>query len=153
MHKVKALTLVRQGQNRSRRSGANSPPAAAPSPNRQALLTKNTLGLLAVDHHALPAQQDVQASIAEPATLVGKRAQPLAKRGIVVPRGTVTHALAIGIDNTARPPLAHPMTRLEMSDRFPLGDGRHHFFVRRSLATPPFGSTQHCPASYRLAAA
>jgi DNA invertase Pin-like site-specific DNA recombinase len=49
------------------------------------------LGLLAVDHHALPAQQDVQTAISEPATLVGQLAQLLTQIGIIVPGGTVTH--------------------------------------------------------------
>src|SRR3546814_6630731 len=60
------------------------------------------LGLLAVDHHALPAQQDMKTAIAEPATLVRLLAQLLTKLGIIVPRGTVTHGLAIGIDDTAQ---------------------------------------------------
>src|SRR5690606_32573654 len=107
--------------------------AAASAPDRQPFLLVETLGLLAVDHHALPAQQDMETAIAEPPTLGGQLAQLLTKRGIIVPGGTVTHALAIGIDDTARPPLAHPMTGLEMSDSFPLGGGRQNFFARRSF--------------------
>lgn len=61
-----------------------------------------------------------------PATLVGQLAQLLAKCGIIVPRGTVAHALAIGIDDTARPPFAHPMAVLEMHDSFPLRGGRQN---------------------------
>jgi len=44
------------------------------------------LGFLAIDHHALPAQQDVQTTIAKPAALVGQLAQLLAKLGIIAPR-------------------------------------------------------------------
>ena len=68
----------------------------------------------------------MQTTIAEPATLVGQFAQLLAQTGIIVPCGTVTHALAIGIDDTARPPFAHPVTYLEMGDSFPLGGGRQN---------------------------
>src|SRR3546814_5122132 len=60
-------------------------------------------------------------------------AQLLTQTGIIVPRGTVTHALAIGIDDTARPPLAHPVAGLEMSHSFPLGGGRQNFFDKRSF--------------------
>ena len=64
--------------HRSRCSGPDSTLAAAPQPHRQTFLTIQPLGLLAVDHHALPAQQDMQTAIAEPAPLVGQIAQPLA---------------------------------------------------------------------------
>src|SRR5690606_29656533 len=102
--------------------------AAAASPSdRQSLLAIEPLGFLPVDHHALPAQQDVQTTIAEPPPLVRQLAQLLAKRGIIVPRRTITHALAIGIDDTAHPPLAHPVTGLEMSHSFPPGGGRQNF--------------------------
>ena len=45
----------------------------------------------------------------------------------------VGHALAIGIDDTARPPFAHPVARLEMSNRLPLRGGQQNFFARRSF--------------------
>lgn len=64
------------------------------------------LGLLAVDHHALPPQQDVQPAIAETAALLGQLAQLRPKLGIIIPLRPVAHALPIGADNTARPPLA-----------------------------------------------
>src|SRR3546814_10333099 len=60
-------------------------------------------------------------------------AQLLTQTGIIVPRGTVTHALAIGIDDTTRPPFAHPVASLEMSHSFPLRGGRQNFFDRRSF--------------------
>src|SRR5690606_41331344 len=132
---------------------ADCAPAAASTPHRQAFLLVEPLGLLAVDHHPLPAQQDMQTAIAEPATLVGQLPQLLSQTGIIVPGGTVTHALAIGIDDTARPPFAHPVAGPEMSHSFPHGGGRQNFFASRSLAAPPFGSTPRCPASCRPAAA
>jgi hypothetical protein len=84
----------------------------------------------------------VKTAIAEPATLVGQLAQLLSQRGIVTPRGTVTHALAIGINDLARPPLAHPVAGLEMNHSFPVGaprrlrprGGRQNFFARRSFS-------------------
>ncbi len=75
---------------------------------------------------AFPGQQDAQTAIPEPAALVGQLAQLLAQGGIIVPCGTVTHALAIGIDDTTRPPFAHPVAGLEMSDSFPLRGGRQN---------------------------
>ncbi len=39
----------------------------------------------------------------------------------------VTNAFAISIYHTARPPHAHPVMIPEMSNRFPMCDGRHHF--------------------------
>ena len=42
--------------------------------------------------------------------------------------------LAIGIDDTARPPFAHPVTGLEMSDSFPLRGGRQNSFARKSFS-------------------
>ena len=111
MHEVDAPALVRQGQNRS---------------NRQAFLLVEPLGLLPVDHDPLPTQQDVQTAIAEPATLIGQLAQLLSQIGVIVPGGTVTHALAIGIDHTARSPCAHPMAGMEMSHSFPNGGGRQN---------------------------
>src|SRR5690606_7905479 len=131
---VEAPALVRQRQDRSGRSGPHGLPAAAPPPDRQAVLLVATLGLLAVDHHALPAQQDMQTPIAEPAPPGSQLAQLLSQFGIVGPRRAVAHALAIGIDDTARPPLAHPVTDPEMSHSFPLGGGRQNFFARRSFS-------------------
>ena len=72
----------------------------------------------------------MQTAITEPATLVGQLAQLLSELGIIVPCGTVTHALTISIDATARPPFAHPVACPEMSDSFPLGGGRQNFFAR-----------------------
>jgi hypothetical protein len=42
-------------------------------------------GLIAVDYHAISAQQDVQMAIAEPMTLVGQLTQLLTQLAIVVP--------------------------------------------------------------------
>src|SRR5690606_34314919 len=109
VNEVEAPALAGKRKHQSGRPRANSPPAAASPSDRQPFLAIEPLGLLAVDHHPLPAQQDMQTAIAEPAALVGQLAQLLAKRSVIVPRGTVTHALAIGIDDTARPPLAHPV--------------------------------------------
>src|SRR3546814_17579611 len=63
--------------------------------------------LLPVDHHARPAQQDMQASITEPAALLRQLAQLLPNIGIVTTLRPVAHALPIGPCDTARPPLAH----------------------------------------------
>ncbi len=131
MNEVEAPALVLQRQHRNRGSGPHGPPAAAPPPDCQPFLL---VGLLAVDHHALPAQQNVQPATAEPATLVDQLAQLLAKRAVIVPGRTVMHALAIGIDDTARPPFAHPVVDLKMSHSFPHVGRRQNFFARRSFS-------------------
>jgi hypothetical protein len=58
----------------------------------------------------------MQTAIAEPATLVGQLAQLLTQ---------------IGIHDSARTPLAHPVARLEISHSFPPHRGRQNFVVRR----------------------
>jgi len=60
------------------------------------------LGLLEVYPYALSAQQDMQPFIAEPVLSAGKFAQLLAKRRIIVARGTETHAFAIGANDRPR---------------------------------------------------
>src|SRR3546814_10810606 len=72
VHKVQAPPLVRESKHRSRRPRSNGTLATTAAPDRQPFLLVEALGLLAVDHHALPAQQDMQTAIAEPATLVGQ---------------------------------------------------------------------------------
>src|SRR3546814_5835419 len=114
MHKVEAPPLVRQREHRCGRPRTDRPAPVASSPDHQSLLSIQTLGLLPVDHHALPAQQDVQASITEPAALLRQLAQLLPNIGIVTTLRPVAHALPIGPCDTARPPLAHPMASLEM---------------------------------------
>lgn len=126
MYEVQAPALVWQCQHWSRCLGADSMLAGASPPHRQTVLLVEPLGLLPVDHHALPAQQDMQTAIAEPATLVGQPSQLLAQNSVIVPVGTIAHALAIGIDDAARPPFAHPVARLEMSGSSSLSGARHH---------------------------
>jgi hypothetical protein len=86
----------------------------------------------------------MQAAAAEPATLVGQFAQLFAKLSVNVPRGTVPHTLAIGIDDPARPPLAHPMAVPEMSHSFALRARRQNFL-------PGDPSAPLCPALHRPA--
>ena len=64
-----------QRQHRRRRPRANGAPSSLPAPDRQPLLAVEPLGLLAVDRDAVPAKQDVQASIAEPPALLRQLAQ------------------------------------------------------------------------------
>ena len=96
--------MVRESKHRSRRPRSNGTLAATSPPDRQPFLLIDALGLLAVDHHALPAQQDVQTTIAEPATLVRQLTQLRSQPGVIVPSGTITHAPPIGINDPARPP-------------------------------------------------
>jgi response regulator NasT len=77
----------------------------------------DALGPLAVNHHALPAQQDVQMAIAEPATTVGLLAQLLAKLGIIVlhgPSALYRQAKIQGIPSAGhRPTFRSARTRLK----------------------------------------
>ncbi len=119
MNEVEAPALVRKCQHWGRRSRADNASAAASPPHCQAFLLVEPLGLLAVDHHALPAQQNVQTVIAEPAPLVvGQIAQLVTQRSVIVPNGTIAHALAIAINDTARPSLAHPRRHPPMAEVF-----------------------------------
>src|SRR3546814_1315288 len=102
MHKVEAPPLVRQREHRCGRPRTDRPAPVASSPDHQSLLSIQTLGLLPVDHHALPAQQDMQASITEPAALLRQLAQLLPNIGIVTTLRPVAHALPIGPCDTAR---------------------------------------------------
>ena len=125
VHEVQAPALVGQRQHRRRRPRTNSATTVPSSSDRQLLLAVEPLGLLAVDHHALPPQQDMQPAIAEPAALLRQLAQLRPKIGVIIPLRPVAHALPISADDTTRPPLAHPQDRLEPSDRLSLGSGRH----------------------------
>lgn len=88
----------------------------------------------------------MQAAISEPASLGGEVAEPCSKRGVVRPSRSVAHRAPIGTDDLARPPLAHLVGLGEMSDGFPLDDGRHHFLESSS-------SARRCRAWRRRAAA
>ena len=125
MHEVQAPTLVGQRQNWGWSPCANGATAITPTPNRQLLFPVEPLGLLAVDHDALPPQQDMQATIAEPAPLLRQLTQLRSNLGIIIPLRPVAHALPISADHTTRPPLAHPQKCLETCDRLSLGSGRH----------------------------
>lgn len=56
---------------------------------------------------ALAPQQDVQAAIAEPATLLGEGLQSVAQGAVVQTRRLIAHARPIDAQDTARPPPAH----------------------------------------------
>jgi hypothetical protein len=119
MHKVKTLALVRQGQPEPAHWCQQRACGCAPA-DHQAFLMINTLGLLVINHHAFPLQQHMDTPLGEASPVVVKLPQPQGKRGAEFPRGTVAHALAIRINETARPPLAHPIMCLEMCTGFTL---------------------------------
>lgn len=80
------------------------------------------------DHEPLPQQRDIQTALVEPPTLVGQ----LAQIDIIVLGRTVTHTLAIGIDDSVRPPLAHRTAVIEVSKSFPPRDGGKNIFAEKS---------------------
>ena len=75
VHEVQAPALVGQRQHRGRRPRANGALSSLPATHCQTSLPVAPLGLLAVDRDAIPAQQDMQSSIAEPLTLPRQLAQ------------------------------------------------------------------------------
>ena len=83
---------------------------------------------------ALGAQQDVQASIAEPALLSRQLFQAASEILVWRPMGAIANGLSIGLYQATRPALAHLVGPHEMSDSFALGGGRHHFFDSRSFS-------------------
>lgn len=87
------------------------------------------LRLLAVDRDAFPPQQDVQAAITEPATLMRQIAQLLAQAFVARPLGLLKNARSPRRNDPARPPLADIRQGLKMRDRFPLGSSRYHFLA------------------------
>lgn len=87
------------------------------------------LRLLAVDRDAVPPQQDVQAAITEPATLMRQIAQLLAQAFVARPLGLLKNARSPRRNDPARPPLADIRQGLKMRDRFALGSSRYHFLA------------------------
>ena len=75
----------------------------------------------------------MQPAIADSTAMVSQFAQLLAKRGVMIPRGTVAQALAITFNNAARPPLVQPIAVLKMRQSLPVRAGRQNFSVRRSF--------------------
>jgi hypothetical protein len=93
-------------------------PGPAPA-HCKPFLTVKPLRLLAVQRPALAAQQDMQAPIAEPPTLVRQFAQPRPQSGIVRTPGSIAHGAPVRRNDGARPPLAHLEARPQMGDGFP----------------------------------
>src|SRR5262249_53285240 len=125
---------VRPIRSRHRRPEAQGAFASASAANHQPLFLVDTLHALPVHEPTLPAQQDVKPAIAEAPALVRQRPDAGAQIGVTGRRAPVTPAGPIEADNPARPPLAHPVRRFEMSDGFSPMCGRHHFFPSRSFS-------------------
>jgi hypothetical protein len=81
---------------------------------------------------ALVAQENMQAPISK-ATSVGREVtKPSPQHCVIGPLRSLVHHLAVRIHEYARRSLAHLIGLGDISDGFPLGDGRH-FFVSGSL--------------------
>jgi hypothetical protein len=74
----------------------------------------------------------MEAAITKPAALLRKSAQLLAKILIIGTPGAITYSRSISAKHLTRPPFAHPMKNLKMSNRVAFNDGRYHFFDSRS---------------------
>ena len=68
-----------------------------------------------VDDEALSAQQDEQASIAEPSAFPRQRHQPFAQARVVCSTRTVANHHPVATDHPARPPFAHLMDAPEVN--------------------------------------
>jgi hypothetical protein len=104
---VQAPALVGPYRRRDRPPGSHRPLAAAAPAHGQPLLAVEALDPLLVDGMAFTPQQHVQATVAEPPSLLGQGFQPLAQCRIVRSRGLIAHARPVGPDHPAGPPLAH----------------------------------------------
>jgi len=120
---------VRPCLDQDRRPHARRPLAALALADGQALPAVKPLRLLSIQNVALGAQQNVQPAITEPA-LLGRQLPKAAAQG-VISRSTrsITDGLAIGLDQAARPALAHLAGGYETGDSLALGGGRQNFFV------------------------
>ena len=125
---------VRLRLDEDRRPRARRSLAALALADSETLLAVKPLRLLAIQTIALGAQKDVQPAITEPA-LLGRQLPQAAAQG-VVPRSTrsIADGLAIGLDQAARPALAHLVGGYETGDSLALGGGRQNFFVMRSFS-------------------
>lgn len=126
--KVQAPALVRKRQHRRRGPRADGASSSLPAAHRQPFLPIEPLRLFAVDGDAVPAEQDMQAAIAEPPTLLRQLTQPRPQVAIIGSTRAVSHTRAIRSNDSTRPLLVHPQRHLKMRDSFPLRGGRHHFF-------------------------
>ena len=96
-----------------------------------------------VDHHAQALPRYVVDNVEHPEPASGgKLAQPRPQVAIIRPARAIPHARAIRPDNSTRPPLAHPQSRLEMRDRFALRGGRYHFLTA-DPSDPPLPRPAH----------
>ena len=87
-----------------------------------------------VHDKAFPAQENEQAPVAKAPAFPGERQKSFAQLWIVRPPGAIAHRHPVAAGDLARPPLAHLMRYLKMSDSLPLYGGRHHFFDKRSFS-------------------
>ena len=129
MDEVDRPAGVRPCLDQDRRPHARRPLAALALADGQALPAVKPLRLLSIQNVALGAQQNVQPAITEPA-LLGRQLPKAAAQG-VISRSTrsITDGLAIGLDQAARPALAHLAGGYETGDSLALGGGRQNFFV------------------------
>ena len=103
------------------------PTTARPAPSHgQVFLPIEPVDTVDPGWFALLAQQDEQASVAEPPACIGEIAQPAAQLGIRWPTGSIPDAGPIGGDDGAGPTLAHLEHRPQMSDSLALRGGPYH---------------------------
>src|SRR5215211_916317 len=124
---------IRAGDPDERRSRAGGPLTTPPTPDHEPLLAIEALRSLAVEDQPLPAQQNVQAPVAEPAAFGGKLPHSPAQRSIVRSPTAIPDHAPVHLDRGTRPPLAHLVGSAQMSDGLSPGGGRHHFFESRSF--------------------
>src|SRR5919107_2130984 len=117
-----------------RRSRADGPLATAPTLDHESLLAVEALGFLAVEDQPLPAQQDMQAPVAEATPFGGKLSDSAAQGRIVRSPAAIPDHASVHTRKGTRPPLAQLVASAQMSDGLSPGGGRHHFLASRSFS-------------------
>jgi hypothetical protein len=68
-------------------------------------------------------------AITKPAALLRKLPELLVKTLIIGTPGAITYSRPIAAKQLTRPPFAHPLKNLKMSNRVAYSDGRYHFLT------------------------
>ena len=111
------------------------PGLASATPHRQPFLAVQPLDPLVVDDDPFPAQQDVQAAIAEARTVRRQLAEPSAQRRVVVASlAAVADGRPARAHQPTGPALGEPKPLLHEAHGGPPLGGRHQFFRRSSLS-------------------
>src|SRR5262249_32069578 len=130
---VERPAVVGHKRHRHRSARSQSPFAAAALPYHQPFLAIDAEQPFVIHDVALPAQQHMQAPVAKAAAFLRQSSQSFAQLRIVRTPRSVADGHSYCPNHRARPPLAHLVGDLQMSDSLSLDGGRHHFFDKRAF--------------------